>query len=167
MAIGEKLKEISGNAKKLFSGAQKTVTTTTNKIVEDVKLKSNISDKKEDIEDIYMEIGKSVYASYKSGEDVGKEFNRKCNTIDKLNSELAELNSKILYNKDKRKCGKCGETIELDSEYCPNCGEKQDKIKVEEEEQKEEEPKDKKVCENCGAVHDPNVNFCSKCGTKL
>lgn len=173
-------KKVKENSKKIYDAASKTTVQTVDaltkkgeQVAEDVKLKMAISGKQDDIADIYMEIGKSVYASYKSGEDVGKEFTKKCKAIDKINNEISEMNEKLLFNKEQRKCDECGEVIDLDSDFCPNCGTKQKKLKLAEEKEKEREKKEEakveteKVCSECGNICEPAVKFCPKCGHKF
>ena len=47
-------------------------------------MKVSISDKEADIEEIYEEMGKAIYDSFKAGEDVGKDYAKECKKIDIL-----------------------------------------------------------------------------------
>lgn len=52
-------------------------------------------------------------------------------------------------------CENCGTIMEDDVNFCPSCGQKQEKI--------EQEP----VCPSCGKPLNPNACFCGGCGTKI
>lgn len=169
MEFMKKVEEISKKVGDTASNTYNTVADKSGKLIEETKLKIAISERQTDIDEIYEEIGKAVYNSYKSGEDVGKEFTKQAKQIDKLNDDIAEMNKKILYNKGLRVCGNCGVTIPLDSKFCTDCGEKQKAVKLKEEKKitKKEEVVVEKVCPECGQVFEPTAKFCSKCGHKF
>lgn len=166
MEFMDKVTKISKIVGKTATDTYNTVADKSGKVFEDAKLKLAIADKEADIEKIYEEIGKTVYDSYVSGEDVGKIFTKEAKKIDKIFNEIEEMNKKILFNKGLRTCEKCGETISSDSTFCQSCGTKQKPVKIKlekKEDQKKEEPKEK-VCSQCGLVCDAKAKFCSKCG---
>ena len=169
MEFMKKVEEISKKVGDTATNTYNTVADKSGKLIEETKLRIAISDKETDIDEIYEEMGKAVYNAYKSGEDVGKEFTKQSKKIDKLNEEINEMNKKILYNKNLRKCESCGETISLESKFCTNCGEKQQAVKIKEEKKviKKEEVEVEKVCPECGEVCDPAAKFCNKCGHKF
>lgn len=51
----------------------------------------------------------------------------------------------------KTKCWKCGEEVDADAKFCPNCGASLSPIK----------------CPKCGFVNSPGAKFCSSCGYNL
>lgn len=169
MEFMKKMEEISKKVGDTASNTYNTVADKSGKLIEETKLKIAISDKETDIDEIYEEIGKAVYNAYKLGEDVGKEFTKQGKKIDKLNEEIAEMNKKILFNKNLRKCESCGEIVPLESKFCTNCGEKQKAVKIKEEKKviKKEEVEVEKVCPECGEVCEPSAKFCNKCGHKF
>ena len=170
MEFMKKVNQISKVVGKTASDTYNTVADKSGKVIEDAKLKLAIAEKEEEINEIYAQMGKAVYDSYKSGEDVGKAFTKESKAIDKKVAEIDEMNKKILYNKSLRVCSECKEVIVLDNTFCPNCGTKQKAIKFKEEkkENKEEVKKEeKKVCPQCGLVCEPNTKFCTKCGFEL
>ena len=77
---------------KLGKKASKTYQATKEKAVnlsEELKIKGKISEIKDKINDIYTEIGKTVYNEIKEGRDVSKEeITEKCDEISKLNDEI-------------------------------------------------------------------------------
>lgn len=169
MEFMKKVEEISKKVGDTASNTYNTVADKSGKLIEETKLKIAISDKQNDIDEIYEEIGKTVYNLYKAGEDVGKEFTKQSKKIDKLNEEIDTMNTKILYNKGLRLCASCGETISIDSKFCTNCGEKQKSVKLKDEKKtlKKDEVEVEKVCPECGQVFEPTTKFCDKCGHKF
>ena len=169
MEFMKKVEEISKKVGDTASNTYNTVADKSGKLIEETKLKIAISDKQADIAEIYEDIGKSIYDSYKNGEDVGKDFLKLVKKIDKINEEIEDMNTKILYNKGLRVCAECGETIALDSKFCIKCGTKQKAFKLKEEKKndKKDDAKTEKVCPECGQIFDSTAKFCSKCGHKF
>ncbi len=167
MEFMKKVEEISKIVGNTASNTYNTVADKSGKLIEETKLKFSISDKENQIEKVYEEIGKTVYDMYKNGEDVGKVFTKECKKIDKYNTEISDMNTKILYNKGVRVCPECGEMISVESAFCQNCGAKQKPVKVKEEKKStkkaEEKPEDK-VCPKCGQICEGKAKFCAKCG---
>ena len=169
------MKKITQISKKAYEGVTDTckiVSDKTGDFVKETKDKFNISDKNDEIKELYLEIGKTVYDMYKNGEDVGDVFLKECKKIEKTLKEITQIQKNILYNKGLRDCQNCNETIPLDSKFCEHCGEKQKEVKVKEEntkleEKQIEEVKVDKVCPECGMIMDINSEFCKKCGHKF
>ncbi len=170
MEFMKKVEEISRKVGKTASDTYNTVADKSGKIIEETKLKVAINDKETDIEEIYVAIGKTVYEMYKDGEDVGKVFTKEAKKVDKIKSEIEDMNNKILYNKGLRVCQECGEVVSIDSEYCSMCGKNLKKLKLNEEKKDEKAKKEEKkelkeqVCPQCGVINDGKAKFCSKCG---
>ena len=129
--LGRKAKETYKVAK------EKTVNLT-----EELKIKGKINEINDKIESIYAEIGKFVYTELKDGRDASRDVvTEKCNEISTLNDELEKLRTDLLALKNIKKCVKCNAEMDLKSEFCSNCGEKQPKIEPKVE-VKNEEPAD-------------------------
>ena len=167
MEFMKKVNEISKFVGKTATETYNTVADKSGKLIEDAKLKLSVSEKETDIEAIYEEMGKTVYDMYKKEEDVGKAFEKECKKIDKIKSEIDEMNKKILYNKGLRVCANCGEVISTESVFCGNCGQKQKPVKIKEEKKASKEKEEKvteRVCPQCGLICTPDAKFCNKCG---
>ena len=95
MEFMKKVEELSKKVGDTASSTYNTVADKSGKLIEETKLKIAISDKETDIDEIYEEIGKTVYNAYKAGEDVGKEFTKQGKKIDKLNEEIGSLKRQI------------------------------------------------------------------------
>ena len=83
------------NLKKAAEKTANTVVKKTGEIVEDSKTKYSIFDLNNDIEKVYTEIGKEIYAGYKEDRNVAEFIEEKCQAIDKLNAEIEELKRKL------------------------------------------------------------------------
>ena len=137
---------------KLGKKASKTYQATKEKAVnlsEELKLKGKINDLKDKIEDVYKEIGKTVYNEVKDGKDVSKEeITAKCETISKYKDEIEKLQSDILALKNVVKCANCGVELDIGDPFCYKCGTKQPEVeKVEIKEETEDVVKNAEVVE--------------------
>ncbi len=164
MEFMKKVTEISKKVGDAATETYNTVAEKSGKMFEEAKLKMSISSKEGEIADIYESMGKTVYDMYKSGEDVGKVFTKEAKKIDKLNSQIDEMEKKILYNKKLRVCEKCGKTISLESTFCSGCGTKQKPIKFKDEKKDKKEEIHEVVCPQCGTISEIDSKYCSKCG---
>lgn len=165
MEFTDKVKDVSKKVGDVAEKTYKTVADKSNQMIKGAKLKMQMADIEEEIALMYSDFGKRIYDMYKEGLVVDG-FEKDCKKVEKMFKEIESLETKSLQNKNLRKCAGCGETIPLDSKFCPTCGEKQKKIKQEKESKPQEEVVIK-VCSECGAEFGPEVNFCTKCGTKL
>ncbi|MEG2310370.1 MAG: zinc ribbon domain-containing protein [Clostridia bacterium] len=167
MDFMKKITEISRKVGDAATDTYNTVADKSGKFIEDTKFKMSISDKETKVNEIYEVIGKTVYDSYKQGEDVGHVFTKEAKKVDKLFNEIDEMKTKVLYNKGLKICCNCGEMISFEAQFCSNCGEKQKKVKIKEDkkdEATEPEVTASKVCAKCGLVAQNNDKFCIKCG---
>lgn len=128
---------------KIGDAASKTYKYTaekTSKIAKETKLKIKINDYKREIENIYREIGENVYENFVEDKELEEEaLKEKCKEIDGLSEKIVECKNEILSLKEKKQCKNCYEEIELDANYCPNCGFEQERVETKVEVEKEEE----------------------------
>lgn len=169
MDFVEKINKFGQKVGETASETYKSVADKSSKLIEEAKLRSTVSDKEEQLDKEFKTIGEGIYNLYRDGKDVDKSFAKNYKKIDKLNQEIEDLNTKILYIKDLRKCSNCGAIIKIDSEYCQNCGQKQKKIKIktEQKDTNDKKQEENKVCPQCGIICDTDAKFCSKCGYKF
>lgn len=121
---------LSKLGKKASEAAQITKEKTT-KLSGEIKLRNKINDCKNKIRNLYEEIGKVVYAEYKSGaKNDTDEVSMKCEEIANLNEEIEKAEVEILALKDIKKCVACGAEIDLKVEFCSKCGKEQPKIET-------------------------------------
>lgn len=105
----------------------------TSKLAKEAKLRMKINENKSDIKELYREIGKKVYEKHVREEniDIKTELEEECTKIDVLSSEIETCLKSILELKQRKQCTKCHSEIDLDSAYCPKCGEKQPEVEPE------------------------------------
>ena len=119
---------------KIGDAASKTYKYTaekTSKIAKETKLKMKINDYKKEIEKIYREIGETVYEKSVVNEEIDKEeLKEKCDKIDDISKKIVECKNEILTIKEKRQCKNCYEEIEINANYCPNCGFHQEEVEI-------------------------------------
>ncbi len=113
---------------KKASEAYKLTADKTGKIAKEAKLKIRMNDLKNQVNDIYKEIGKKVYEKHIREEniDIKKELEEECTQIDVLSSEIEDILKQCRELKDKRQCQKCHTEIDKEAKFCPECGEKQE-----------------------------------------
>lgn len=107
----------------------------TNKMAQRTRLKMHINECKEQIEEIYNEIGKKIYEKHVREEDIDikQDLEEECEKIDKLAKDIDNSIEHILLLKDMKKCPQCFSEIMIQYNFCPNCGKKQYNIKPREE----------------------------------
>ena len=67
----------------------------TGEIVEDSKTKYTIFDLNNEIEKVYAEIGKEIYAAYKEDRNAAEFIEEKCKVIDEFQAEIEALRNKL------------------------------------------------------------------------
>lgn len=113
---------------KKASEAYKITADKTGKIAKEAKLRMKISELKNEIDDIYEEIGKLIYENHvrEEKQDITKQLEEKCTKIDCLSDEIETNLKECLELKDKKRCENCYVEIEKDVKFCPECGAKQE-----------------------------------------
>lgn len=97
----------------------------TSKLSAELKLKSQLADRKDRINVLYSEIGKEVYSDYQKGINENSQVVlEKLKEITETNERIEEINKEILKIKGVRICTSCGGQIPVGSDFCPKCGNK-------------------------------------------
>ena len=118
---------------KKASEAYKVTADKTGKLAKEAKLRMKMGELKNEISDIYEDIGKVVYENHvrEEKQDISNELEEKCTKIDCLIDEIESYLKECLELKDKRQCPNCYVEIDKDTKFCPECGAKQE-VPVEE-----------------------------------
>lgn len=116
---------------KKASEAYKATADKTGKLAKEAKIRMRMSELKNEISDIYEEIGKAVYQNHvrEQKQDISKELEEKCTKIDCLSDEIESNLKQCLELKDKKQCQNCFVEIEKDVKFCPQCGASQEEEK--------------------------------------
>jgi ABC-type ATPase with predicted acetyltransferase domain len=143
----------------IFDRASKKVTNTvnlmqkkTNDTIAVKKLESQIKSVQGEIDIVFLEIGKRVYAARANGAQA--ELNDLFETIDALNAKITGIKDEINRVNAIHRCASCGEEIEDGIRFCPRCG-----ASIAEPAVKEAD-----TCPACGAARNPGARFCDMCG---
>ena len=135
---------------KKASETYKVTAEKTSKIAKEAKIKMKIAENKSEINELYKNIGEKVYEKHVREEniDIKSELEEECTKIDILASEIESYLNETLELRDKKQCPNCFTEIEKDVKFCPECGEKQSEIEVEEVEIVEENASEEKGYES-------------------
>ncbi len=86
------------------------------------KLNVKLFDLNTDMDVIYKEIGKIIYASH-AGEDTEAEtLEAKLSQADEKMAEINEIKEQIAKLSASKKCPSCGKECENDAAFCSKCG---------------------------------------------
>ena len=115
-----------------FNDLGKKTTETTAKIATEAKLKIEIAENKERINNLYIELGRKVYENHVREENLNiHEFiSDDCSKIDEISKQIENARKEILVLNNKKMCKKCYAEIETEYIFCPQCGEKQKEEKT-------------------------------------
>jgi hypothetical protein len=127
------MNKISKTAVNTYNAASKA----TSKIAKEIKLKTQMAEYKGKIQELYEDIGKTVYEKYVLNEEINIEtdLNNNCTLIDELAKNVEDIRMEILKLKDLKQCPNCHYEIYFDFHYCPNCGQTQNEENKQEEKQ--------------------------------
>lgn len=121
------MERISKAARNMYQNAVKA----TGKLAREIKLKTQMSENKRKIQEIYEDIGKTIYEKYLLKEEINPESDllNPCSRIDGLADEIDTFRMELLKLKDLKQCPECHYEIYYDFHYCPNCGYEQERPK--------------------------------------
>ena len=113
---------------KKASKAYKITADKTGKFAKDTKIKIKMNDLKQQINELYEEIGKKVYEKHIIGEEISikNDLEEELTKIDVLADEIETLLNQSLELNDKKRCKQCSTLIDKNAKYCCECGVKQD-----------------------------------------
>lgn len=114
------MEKISETARNMYQTAVKA----TGKLAREIKLKTQMSENKRKIQEIYEDIGKTIYEKYLLKEEINPDVDllNPCARIDTLADEIDTFRMELLKLKDLKQCPECHYEIYYDFHYCPNCG---------------------------------------------
>lgn len=108
-----------GNA---ISDVAKTVSNKTNEVVEVTKLNNKVSDKTNEMNRCYHDLGKMIYNKYKSGTLFDGDYVSLCEKITECEKNIDELKSQINEAKGCKVCPACGFSCDAGAKFCTKCG---------------------------------------------
>lgn len=132
--------EFFNKLEEMATETYKYTTEKTGKFAKEAKLKMKINDNKSSINRLYEKIGKIIYQKHVREENINikEDIAEDCSKIDELSNEIESCRMELLNLKERKQCPNCYKEINLECNYCPNCGEKQEETtKVENTEQED------------------------------
>ncbi|MHB1392121.1 MAG: hypothetical protein ACYCYE_03415 [Clostridia bacterium] len=109
---------------KKITETAKTVTRKSEDIVEVTKLNLTIGSEEDKIKRMLYEIGSELYRNFTDGKPIENYFDSKCNEVKQIEENIKTLKERILLLKGNKTCKTCNSVVDLEVNYCPNCGEK-------------------------------------------
>lgn len=155
--------------------------------VEVVRLNSQISTKRGEIEKLYIQIGKTVFQAHAAGDltSARESVQSSSDSIIAIQQEITQLEKKVKAIKEVKDCV-CGQELPLEAKFCSTCGHKFEDHLIEPEAgmietalsaptetddhrstENEEEPAATKVCPSCETPVGHSDRFCENCGSQV
>lgn len=109
---------------KKASQTYKYTTDKTSKIAKEAKTKMAMNENKSKINELYVDIGKEVYQNFIREEktDLQEILTHKCEEIDVISNEIERQRVEILALNNKKQCDNCYVEMNINDNFCPNCG---------------------------------------------
>ncbi len=95
-------------------------------VVNTSKINLKIFDLTTDIDVLYKEVGKLIYAAHTNEESSTEELEARLLAIDEKMREIEDLKAYLENRKNEKECDSCGKMNEPGSAYCSSCGTKLD-----------------------------------------
>ena len=112
------------NVERKLTATAKTVSRASDDIVKRTKLKLSIGNEEDKMRRTLYEIGCNLYKDFLDGNVQMDKYNSKCAEIKQIEDNIKVLKEKILLYKGSKSCEACGTIVNLETNYCPNCGTK-------------------------------------------
>ena len=125
---GGSIMEFLNKLEEMATETYKYTTEKTSKFAKETKLKMKINDNKSSINKLYEKIGKIIYQKHVREENINikEDIAEDCSKIDELATEIENCRMELLNLKERKQCPNCYKEINIEYEYCPNCGAKQE-----------------------------------------
>ena len=159
------LKDLS----KMISETAKEAAKKSSNLVGSTKISMQMDKCQEEIDNVFYEIGKSLFENYEQEDWVKGKFEKKISQIKELQENIEKFRKEIAKMKNIRVCESCECEIDKDALFCPKCGTKSI-VKEETEEDSNEENRTEeseeefKQCKVCSSYSGLDSKYCSKCG---
>lgn len=116
-----------------LTGAGKEISSKTKELSETVKLNTQISKEKSEVENLYKQLGKMYFEN--CNQFAVGEFRELCDSIISKNETIEKLENDLRTVKGYKKCLNCGKMIPIGDKFCCGCG-KEVEVPQEKEEEK-------------------------------
>lgn len=116
---------IFDKVKKGMLDGTKTIKEISTEMTEMTRLKVSLSKEKAQLEELYYDLGKILYASYekdKDIKDIPEVVLKALTNIRQTHLRIAEYEHRIEFLKGILKCNQCGNEVNEEDKFCSNCG---------------------------------------------
>ncbi len=122
MGFLDSVKGVAGKFGESVERGAKTVSNNSKKFAEKTKVKREITDIENEINNDYIVLGKAMFE--KLANEADSEYAGTVNDIKEKNAKLDELKAALMSLEDKAFCTNCGAQIKKDQVFCDKCGAK-------------------------------------------
>lgn len=91
-------------------------------VVNTSKINLKIFDLTTDIDVLYKEVGRLIYAAHSNEETSSEDLDARLLAIDEKKARIEELRAQLESEDAKKVCSECGKENERESVYCAACG---------------------------------------------
>ncbi len=93
--------------------------------VEVTRIKNQIRNLEHANKEDLIELGKKIYAQYKTGEGISAEYADLCEAVENRQASIQKYEKQLSVVKGDMVCPKCGKYVSKDKDrnFCPYCGE--------------------------------------------
>lgn len=112
------------NVEKKLTATAKSISKASDDIAKITRLKLSIGNEEDRIRRTLYEIGCDLYKDFLAGNVQADQYSSKCTEIKQTEDNIKALKEKILLHKGRKSCTACGTIVNLETNYCPNCGTK-------------------------------------------
>lgn len=121
------------------------------------KINSMITATAKELDGLYLELGRRIYAQYGSAPDA--PFPELIQAICAKQRTLDQYKEHVNSIKGITNCPNCGAAVANGTAFCPTCGTQQPKPPA--------PPSGTVFCSSCGAPMSAGARFCARCGSKM
>lgn len=122
MGFFDSVKDVAGKFGESVERGAKTVSTNSKKFAEKTKVKREISEIENGINNDYITLGKALFEKIANEPD--SEYADTVNDIKEKNAKLGELKAALFALEDKVFCTNCGAQLKKEQLFCDKCGTK-------------------------------------------
>ena len=159
--LKEEIKEMFLPAGHKLSKMGKGVTKHTTKFKTSFSARLLISDKEQEIENQYKELGRKFYTEQWDHPPV--EYRELMENIRSLHQEISQAKEHLKFIQGIRLCPDCQSENPIDAAFCAYCGHSLPPLEAE----APALPQEPRVCPHCGEEMADHAVFCIKCGFRL
>ncbi len=112
------------DVKRVLQSTASKVMKKTGEVYDYTKLSISVSGIKNDIDELYKQIGKAVYTHFTDDDFSIDDISSLCEAVELKKAELEAVSEKLAELKNVTLCKECGASVNNESTFCAKCGAK-------------------------------------------